>query len=84
MERDRRRFPGRKPEGKPGGKPEGKPGGEKRPAEERNAMETVRRMILGFDPGCEQEEADRREMLRLLDMPEYFNGEIVRFDGCWI
>ena len=23
-------------------------------------------------------------MLRLLDMPEYFNGEIVRFDGCWI
>ena len=22
-------------------------------------------------------------MLRLLDMPEYFNGEIVRFDGCW-
>ena len=23
-------------------------------------------------------------MLRLLEMPEYFNGEIVRFDGCWI
>ena len=23
-------------------------------------------------------------MLRLLDMPEYFNGEIVRLDGCWI
>ena len=23
-------------------------------------------------------------MLRLLDMPEYFNSEIVRFDGCWI
>ena len=23
-------------------------------------------------------------MLRLLDMPEYFNGEIVRFDGSWI
>ncbi len=22
-------------------------------------------------------------MLRLLEMPEYFNGEIVRFDGCW-
>ena len=66
MERDRRRFPGRKPEGKPGGKP----GGEKRPAEERNAMETVRRMILGLDPGCEQEEADRREMLRLLDTGE--------------
>ena len=25
-----------------------------------------------------------RAMLRLLEMPEYFNGEIVRFDGCWI
>ena len=23
-------------------------------------------------------------MLRLLEMPEYLNGEIVRFDGCWI
>ena len=23
-------------------------------------------------------------MLRLREMPEYFNGEIVRFDGCWI
>ena len=23
-------------------------------------------------------------MLRLLEMPEYFNGEIVRLDGCWI
>ena len=23
-------------------------------------------------------------ILRLLEMPEYFNGEIVRFDGCWI
>ena len=23
-------------------------------------------------------------MLRLLDMPEYFNGEIVRLHGCWI
>ena len=23
-------------------------------------------------------------MLRLLDMPEYFNGEVVRFDGGWI
>ena len=23
-------------------------------------------------------------MLRLLEMPEYFNGQIVRFDGCWI
>ena len=23
-------------------------------------------------------------MLLLLEMPEYFNGEIVRFDGCWI
>jgi len=23
-------------------------------------------------------------MLRLLDMPEYFNGQIVRLDGCWI
>ena len=23
-------------------------------------------------------------MLRLLEMPEYFNGETVRFDGCWI
>ncbi len=23
-------------------------------------------------------------MMRLLEMPEYFNGEIVRFDGCWI
>ena len=23
-------------------------------------------------------------MLRLLEMPECFNGEIVRFDGCWI
>ena len=23
-------------------------------------------------------------MLRLLEMPEYFNGEIVRFDGSWI
>ena len=21
--------------------------------------------------------------LRLLDMPEYFNGEVVRLDGCW-
>ena len=23
-------------------------------------------------------------MLRILEMPEYFNGQIVRFDGCWI
>ena len=23
-------------------------------------------------------------MLRLLEMPEYFNGEVVRVDGCWI
>ena len=23
-------------------------------------------------------------MLRLLEMPEYFNGEVVRFDGGWI
>ena len=23
-------------------------------------------------------------MLRLLELPEYFNGEIVRVDGCWI
>ena len=23
-------------------------------------------------------------MLRLLEIPEYFNGEIVQFDGCWI
>ena len=23
-------------------------------------------------------------MLRLLEMPEYFNGEIVRLDGCWL
>ena len=23
-------------------------------------------------------------MLRLLEMPEYFNGQIVRLDGCWI
>ena len=22
--------------------------------------------------------------LRLLQMPEYFNGEVVRFDGCWL
>ena len=21
--------------------------------------------------------------LRLLEMPEYFNGEVVRLDGCW-
>jgi 3-oxoacyl-[acyl-carrier protein] reductase len=21
--------------------------------------------------------------LRLLEMPEYFNGEIVKLDGCW-
>ena len=23
-------------------------------------------------------------ILRLLEMPEYFNGEVVRFDGGWI
>ena len=29
-------------------------------------------------------EETAQAMLRLLEMPEYFNGEIVRFDGCWI
>ena len=42
----------------------------------------IKEQIPAGDIASPEEAA--QAMLRLLEMPEYFNGEIVRFDGCWI
>ena len=48
---------------------------------EKETAEIIDQIPAGYMASPE-EAADA--ILRLLEMPEYFNGEIVRFDGCWI
>ena len=48
---------------------------------EKETAEITEQIPAGYIASPEEA---AQAMLRLLEMPEYFNGEIVRFDGCWI
>ena len=51
-----------------------------RKAKEEETAEIVSQIPAGYI--LSPEEA-AQAALRLLEMPEYFNGEVVRLDGCW-